>query len=171
MVRLARSLGRAALIAFALKIRERGPTPRKLAKVMTAAKKKSFFDGAVYFHSDLRESRFTQAHATKAGYTPRKRSYLVQKLRKFGHTRPLEYSGQARKASRVANITSTSRGFRIRYPGVRAFNYLNKHTQVNMVTEFTTVLPDEVNKVAEHIDRTLDQALNSQGETTVTTLS
>lgn len=149
------------MIPIKYEIRDRGPTPRGMRKVLNAAKKEAWFDAAVHFHATMSDERFKHAHATKAGYAPRSRNYERQKLKKFGHTNPLEFSGTTRRLVRAATITSTSTGARVRYPGARVFNFRNPKMKANMVVEFTTVLQEEANEIARVFDQKLDQKLNA----------
>lgn len=123
-----------------------------------------------FFHANLRDRRFTLEHAKKAGYAPRKgqqqgigtkaffRSYTGRKLKRFGHMRPLEWSGETRKAVRMANISSTSNGARVAYAGARAFNFRNPNSDptMNLNLEFRKVLPEEGILLAKEIESTIN---------------
>lgn len=150
------------MVPAKFEIRERGPTPRGMKKRLNAHKKASWFEAALYYHQELRDKRFTHAHARRAGYTQRKPGYNRRKLRnpKIGHTRPLEFSGRTRSAiRRESRIANTSNGARVRYPGARVFNFRNPKSSVNMLIEFTTVLPDEAQQIADAFDQHLDRLL------------
>jgi hypothetical protein len=142
-------------------IRDRGATPRGMRKMLTGALKESWLETGAEFHAENSDKRFTHAHAAEAGYAPRSKNYERRKLKKYGHTYPLEYSGTARRLSRSADITSTSKGVTIRYRGLRVFNFKNPKSRADMQKEFTTVLPKEVNESARVFDQKLDQKLNS----------
>lgn len=148
------------MIPFKLAVVERGPTPRKLKKITDAAQKEAYFDTGVLYQSEYTDRRFTNRHATAAGYAERSQNYTRRKLKQFGHTRPLEYSGRSRLLSRSANISSTSRGVRITWPGVRAFNFSNPKMRAKMAEEFTKVLPQETEELAKRFDQSLDQKIN-----------
>lgn len=142
-------------------VRDRGATPRGLRKIMNAAQKESYFEVGVEYQSEYSDLRFTNRHATAAGYADRSKNYERRKLRLFGHTRPLEYSGTSRRLSRVANITATSKGVTVRWPGLRVFNFSNPKMRANMAEEFTKVLPDEAEKLTRSFDQKLDQKINA----------
>lgn len=163
-------LGSGDLIPLAITLRERGPTPRKMRSAFTQAKKKAFFDGAVFFHSTFSDNRFSHSHATRAKYAPRKKRYTAGKVRRFGHSRPMEYTGRARRLSRTARVTSTSKGSKLAYPGLRVFNFRHPNSEVNLLEEFTTILPEEANRVADHIDHTIDRELNGASPASSTTV-
>ena len=115
-----------------VKIIERGATPRKLKKAMSAAQKAQWAETGKRFHVAMREARFTDAHAREAHYIKRKgenlaqgsqayrRSYTGRKAARFGHTRPLEYTGEARRLARSANISSTAPLSATSLPAARA---------------------------------------------------
>lgn len=113
------------------------------------------------FHREMMDERFTHRHATKAGYLPRSRNYERKKLREKQHTNPLEYSGTTRRLSRNVNVVEFKNGADVRYPDARALNFRNPKSQINMVQEFTKVLPEEANALASFFDRTLDRKLNA----------
>jgi hypothetical protein len=148
------------MIPVLFKVKERGASPRGMKKVMNQASKESWFETGLHFHTDMRDKRFTQAHATQAGYTPRKKTYNWRKFKKYGHMRALELTGQTRRAVAAATISSTSKGNRVAYPGARAFNFRHPKSDVDMRAEFTKVLPQEADQLAEVFDRNLDQRLN-----------
>ncbi len=145
-------------------------------KQIRASLKESWYEAGKFFHFNLRDNRFSKEHAKKAGYTPRKgeasagvaafwgnikafsKSYTGRKLSKFGHTRPLEFSGTTRRLVRTASISSTSNGARVTYAGARAFNYKNplSNPSMNLNLEFRTILPDEAILIAKEIESTID---------------
>lgn len=155
------------MVVFAsFNIRERGPTPRGFAKIINQAKREAWEETGAYFHDNMRDNRFTHAHATKAGYGQRKRRYTFRKFKEEGHTRPLEKSGEtregvARYGTLRATATSKSSQLRIAYPGARKFNFRNPNSQINMADEFTTVTQEEANKLAEVFDAALDKRITS----------
>lgn len=146
-------------------IRERGPAPRGFAKIINQAKRESWEQTAAHFHDEMRDDRFTQAHATKAGYGQRKRRYTWRKFKEEGHTRPLEKTGETREAVRrygtlKAVSTNTSSQVRIAYPGARKFNFRHPKSQINMAIEFSTITQDEADKLARVFDNELDKRIN-----------
>jgi hypothetical protein len=127
-------------------------------KAITAQMKQSWFEAGRYFHLNMRERRFTQAHATKAGYAKRSVKYTQYKFRKFGHTRPLEFSGTARRLMKSANISSTSKGARVAYPGARVFNFRNPKSdpKMSLNIEFRSLTFDDAEELEGVIDHTLE---------------
>lgn len=152
-------------------IRERGNTPRGMKRAFNAASKEAWRDTAMEFHANYRDKRFTAEHAREAGYTARKgelqprgskafrQSYTGRKLRIKGHTRPLEFSGETRRAVRATSITSTSRGGKASYRGASKFNFRHPKSRVRMSEEFRRITRAESIELAAFYDRRLDAAL------------
>jgi len=158
-------------------IKERGPTPRGMKRAYNNHSKAAWQSTGMLFHREMRDKRFTRAHGREAGYQKRQgeepgltraeffRSYTGRKLRKHSHMRPLEFSGETRRAIRTASISATSKGSRVRYPGARKFNFRRTSAAPKMADEFRKLLPDEIQKLAAHYDETLDDKLNSDNTT------
>lgn len=142
---------------------------RAMQKQIRGTLKNAWREAALYFHTELRERRFSKEHARKAGYAPRKgeesrisqksfwRSYTGRKLKKFGHTLPLEFTGRTRAAMRAATITATSKGASIKYSGARVFNFHNplSDPRMDLNREFRTILPEEANEMARIIEESM----------------
>lgn len=156
-----------------IEVRERGTTPRKMLSVHNKASKSAWADTGVRWHSDFRDLRFRADHARRAGYLRRKgegmpfgskawkRSYMGQKYRKFTHQRPLEFSGDTRRAvASMPSLTSTSNGVKVRYSGARTLNYKHPRSRINMAEEFRRTLPEEANSLTRTYDNRLDEGLN-----------
>lgn len=148
-------------------IRDRGATPRGMRSAMNAATKVAWYEAGELFHDKMSEDRFTHAHATKAGYQERTAKYLKRKLKEFGHTYPLRFSGRTKMLVRTANVVATSKGCNVRYAGANTLNYINTRARnpINMALEFTKVLPEEADRLAARFDRVLDDKLNANQQT------
>lgn len=154
-------------------VRERGTTPRNLAKAMTAGKRQAWRATAEQFHLKLRLKRFTKAHGQEAGYYKRKgegmtpgskqfkRSYTGRKLARFGHTDPLVFSGEAKRASAAASITSTATAGKASYASLRKLNFRHPKSKINMALEFRRLVPSDLPVLSNTFDRVLDDALLS----------
>lgn len=112
------------------------------------------------WHGDYRNKHFTPAGASEYGYKKRKKAYNRIKKRIFGHTNPLEFTGRSREASRHHRVASTRHDVRVIMPGVRAFNFKNRHSNINMREEFTTVSDRERTKLETFTQRRLVRRLN-----------
>lgn len=155
----------------AIKIRERGNTPRGLKRAFNAASARAWHATALEFHTRYRDRRFTEEHAREAGYAHRKgeliprntkafrQSYTGRKLRIHGHTRPLEFTGETRRAVRAASISSNSKGGRASYRGASKFNFRHPKSKIRMGEEFRRITRNEALELATFYDRRLDQYL------------
>lgn len=150
------------MIPVSFQIRDRGPTPRGMRKAMNAATAAAWAEAGTHFHEHMRFARFTHAHATKAGYAKRSAKYEREKLRKYRHTYPLEYSGDTRRRTITEfRVVANSKGVHVRYPGARKFNFRNPASSINMAEEFTRILPEEATVLAGVFDKALDRKLNA----------
>lgn len=152
-------------------IRDRGTTPRGMRKAYSAAARAAWFLTALLFHSVYRDRRFTNDHASEAGYGARKgelmargtkafqRSYTGRKLRMFGHTRPLEFTGATRNKMRAASISSTRTMGRAAYPGASKFSFKHPKSKIRMHEEFRRILPKEAEELGNYFDEQLDAEL------------
>ena len=148
-------------MTLAIKVKERGATPRHLRKVHTQAGTTAWASTGWYFHSDMRDDRFTKEHARTARYQKRTEKYTERKRRQFGHTRPLEFSGDVRRRVKTAKISSSGNGANVRYSGARKLNFRRWHSSPKMALEFRRITADEKRKLAAHYDDKLDTELNA----------
>lgn len=158
----------------AIKVKERGNTPRRMKRAYNAASKQTWHAVAMRFHTEYRDKRFTPEHAREAGYALRKgegqprdskafrQSYTGRKLRLKGHTRPLEFSGETRRAVRATSITSTSTGGKAAYRGASKFNFRHPKSRIRMNEEFRRITRTEARELGEFYDRELDKQLAIQ---------
>lgn len=177
---------------IACTIRERGFCGQALIKEHRNASKQAWVAAGTMWHTTFRDLRFTPQHGKKAGYQPRKgeasglseqafwNSYTGQKLKRWHHKNPLQWSGEVRNNVRTASITSTNTrysgfgsgassqggGVQIAYPGASKLNFRRWPTSPNMAEEFRTLLPDEVTAAAQTYDTALNAIIN-QSTTTV----
>jgi hypothetical protein len=131
--------------------------------VMRAAQKAAWLDVAKSFAANNVPQRFTSSFASEANYSHRSgqelprgskqfwRSYFGRKIRKFGHADPFVWSGDTRRAARVATVSSTSNGASIRLPGTGRINYKPKYA-----AEFRRIIPREANEIGKLFDARLD---------------
>jgi hypothetical protein len=148
------------MIPVKFDIRDRGATPRGMARRMNAMKKVAWDETGLLFHVEMRDKRFSKAHARAAGYAPRTHAYTMRKLKAKKHALPLVWSGKTRRDVREASIAPTSNQVKVRYRGARALNFRNPKSQVRAAVEFTTITQAEANTLAAEFDRVLDRQLN-----------
>lgn len=143
-------------------------------------KKGSWHHTGTYWHQKFRKKHFTKAGAKEYGYIARKgekmakgskaykRSYTGQKERKFGHTRPLEFSGLSRQLTRIRDVRAFSKKVRVVLHS-RTFNRRHRKSQINMREEMTRVSMAEAHTLVGQFDgdfgRRLSQFRGSHTET------
>ena len=163
-----------------VKVRERGPTPRGMAKELNAIKKKLWNETGVFFHRTMLPLRFTKAGGRKLKYAKRKgegipkgspryaRSYTGRKERTQGHTDPLVYSGESKQLARIRDVRSTSKGAKVVLQA-RKLNFKHPKSRIRMNVEVRRVATDESETLAEYFDARLDERLaRIQTQTTTT---
>jgi len=139
----------------------------------------------LYWVNTYRPKHFTVAGAKEYGYDPRKgergnlgpkgfkRSYTGRKLAKWGHTRPLVWSGRSEQATRAARIHATATrnksGVEI-FMNAPTLNLKNPHSQINMRAEMTRISPRETVELVRLHRRTSEALLRAiKTKTTVDT--
>lgn len=142
-----------------------GAVPRMMKRELNAIKKTCFELIGVYWHRHFRPKHFTHAGAREYGYAARKgergnmgstklfqRTYTGRKLKRFGHTLPLVYTGMSRQLSRIRRIRATPKRVRVAIKAP-AFNRHVRNSQVNMREEMETVSRGEgrtLSRVYQH---------------------
>ena len=124
-------------------------------------------EALVYHHQKHIPKHFTAAGAEEYKYMARKgdkmprgtkrfnRSYVGRKLKKYGHTRPLEFSGTSKRLTRVRDVRVTSkRGRLILPPG---FNRKHPKSRIRMRDEITAVPTSEEAVLTRLADRSVTE--------------
>lgn len=137
---------------FGAVIKYRGAVPKIAVRKRNEVYKLAYRETMEYWHAHFRLKHFTHAGAREYGYTPRKGeagsnrkfagSYTQRKLRKYGHTRPLEFTGESKARSANANITATSRGARCRM-NLPRLNWKHPKSLIAPRDEMTRISPAE----------------------------
>lgn len=145
---------------------ETGATPRILRRDFERIARETGQFVGQYWHRKFRPIHFTNAATTRYGYALRqgergsafyeqkgfRRSYTGQKLRRFGHTRPLEWTGDSKRRTEIENIRSTYRAGIVRVRVIMnapTLNYRRWPSSPDMRKELTTVIPEELAEMAE----------------------
>jgi hypothetical protein len=136
-----------------------GAVPGLLARQLGRVKAAAFAAIGKYWHENFRRKHFTEAGAAEYGYTPRRgeqaglggkfwQTYTGRKLRKHGHKMPLVWTGRSKMATEVQDVRSTRNGARV-VLHAPALNFRNKHSNVNMRLEMTTISEAEARTLGE----------------------
>ena len=155
-----------------IKIREIGATPWLMKRELPQILKRVWEEIGNHWHRQMRPKHFTHAGAREYGYTPRKgekdaasskgfrRSYSGRKLRKFGHTLPLVYTGESRDITARRDVRPTRHGVRI-VMAANKLNYKNPYTAIDKRDEMTRVSPEDTRTLAAMFNRWLNQSLRA----------
>jgi len=166
-----------------IKLKEIGPVPgtSRARAQYNRAKKAAYLAIGKKWFADLRPQHFTKRGAQMYGYKSRKgdpgnpdpygfrKSYQGQKLKKYGHTRPLVKTGESARATSIASITGSSRHVRLSMPGgwIGATNH--KH-HIDTLDEFTRLSDSDREVLAETWAESFDRALAMEQATKTTTI-
>lgn len=96
-----------------------GSVPDLMRREQNAVVRAAMRQMGITWHQKIREKHFTNAGAAEYGYMKRSgdvpgtyrkfaRTYQGRKLKKYGHTRPLEYTGMSRMRSRIRDVRATA---------------------------------------------------------------
>jgi hypothetical protein len=152
-----------------------GATPNVIAKVMRGATKPAYEKAGIFWHREHRPKHFTTKGGSEYNYQARqgergsgkafKRSYTARKLRKYGHTRPMVWSGQSEAFSRIRDVRSTSKGVRVVMALPRHFFQFRKDlNQPNLAEELSRVSEAEQEQIAKVLDAEIQQQLDASTE-------
>lgn len=111
---------------------------------------------AFFWHREFRPKHFTHAGATEYRYTERSPLYNRKKLRRFGHTYPLVFTGDSKLATE-ANVTiraiatsNKARGIvKMRAPNLSRLGRDGSRTPIVAVDELRRVSDRETRQIAE----------------------
>lgn len=147
-----------------------GPMPRELRRRWPKIRKAAFTEIGEMWHKKFRPKHFTRAGAREYSYSPRagdalargskrfRRSYTGQKLRRFGHTLPLVFSGASRDLTRLRDVRATGKGVRIvmRAP---TLNFSRKGATKSMRDELTEISAREAKALTKRLARSIERGM------------
>lgn len=126
--------------------------------------RETFREMGNHWHANMRRKHFTRAGATEYNYAPRegergnipeegfRASYTGQKLRRFGHTRPLVKTGESEKATRRRDVRATAKKRRARvevHLHAPRLNWRNPHSNAHPSKEVKTISGGEKKKLRD----------------------
>ena len=165
-----------------IKIKERNvPNMKGGRGMLNRSKKAGYLAMGKYWHAIIRPQHFTAAARARYQYDPRKgdpsrpdpygfrKSYQGQKLKKHGHTRPLEKSGESQAQTRAATVTGSSRHVRIRM-AAGWFGYARRNHDIDLADELTRIDHRDADRLGRVFLRTLDHALDREVQQATTTV-
>ncbi len=148
---------------YEVALKSTGPTPKLLRRELNNCHRDAAANMGEFWHERFRAKHFTNAGATEYGYTPRqgergrpsgkfRSSYTGRKLTKFGHTRPLVYTGESERRTRQLDVRATAKRGEARVRVVLhapALNFRYSGSPIDMRYEMTTVSQRESEAIAE----------------------
>ena len=129
--------------------------------------------GALWHRQDL-PRHFDSTASNRYGYKARTSKYLTRKRRVKGHNRPLEYSGELKRAvTRMARITGSRLTVRVSMDVGQAWyatrNWVTRASMPDMPRELTAITNDEERVLARFVEQEAERQLNEiQDRETVT---
>ena len=110
---------------ISINIIEKGATPGIIKKLWNKLARECWIAMGEHWHREMRAKHFTHRGASEYGYDKRQgegrspgdkgflRTYTGRKLRRFGHTYPLVWSGASRTLSAIRDVRATRDGSRV----------------------------------------------------------
>lgn len=139
---------------FIFTIERRGWVAKVSKRKFNDCVRQAFHEIGMYWWRVLRPKHFTHRGATEYNYEPRvgerwnlgskgfRASYTGRKLRRFGHTRPLVYTGQSERDSKIARIVATAKRVRVKMTLSR-LNWRHESRRQTMREELTMISKGE----------------------------
>jgi len=101
--------------------------------------KRAYLAAVQFWWRALRPKHFRLSAKSEYHYTPRKKRYLIRKARQKHHGRPLVFSGELERMSKIARFTGTRHGARAVLPKANKANLRHPNSEVNMREELTRI--------------------------------
>jgi hypothetical protein len=166
-----------------ISIKETGMVPGMLKREFNNLMRQCYRAMGTWWHAQMRPKHFTHRGATEYGYDPRqgergsgaktfKRSYSGRKLRKFGHTLPLVWTGASRTRSLIRDIRVTKDSARVvlSTPTLNFKRGRKPGAKKTLREEMTTVSDGERKELARVFDRAFEAAVRENRDERTTTM-
>jgi hypothetical protein len=114
------------------------------------------------WHKKILGKHFTVAGAAEYNYMPRTRAYQIRKAKKFGHQRPLVFSGEAeRMAHQVLDLRATQKGAKVvLHLPTHFYQYRKDLKQPDKGLELRTVSDPDAMVLGNEIDKGLQERID-----------
>jgi hypothetical protein len=135
---------------YEIVIHKRGPTPKLLARELNSVNRETARLMGDYWHQRFFPKHFTHRGATEYGYKKRNEFYEAKKLKKFGHTYPLVFSGEGKEQASHPRIVATAKRGEARVRVIMnapVFNFRSSPNAPNMAEELRTISEPEANEL------------------------
>lgn len=166
---------------------ETGAAPKLLRRAWNDIHRDAAKFAGIYWHTHFRPLHFKNLATRRYGYQFRqgenmqgakgfRRTYTGQKLRKFGHTRPLVFTGTSERLTEIEDVRATATGGQFGSAKAtvvmhaRALNFRPYAHSPDMRKELTTVIPEELEEIGQAVQIFLERRYQFHRMTQVTTL-
>jgi hypothetical protein len=111
----------------------------------------------VHWHANIRPKHFQESAISEYGYRSRTADYEDRKEDKFGHSRPLVYTGESQRATEQFQVRPTSKGATLAMgAGNLAFQ---RGKGPNLREELTTVSLPDTAEMGQVFERSMDMQI------------
>ena len=115
--------------------------------------KRAYLAAVEFWWRALRPKHFTLAAKSEYGYAPRTKNYAIRKAREKHHGRPLVFSGELERLSRIVRFAGTRHGARAVLVKANKANLRHPKSKVNMREELTRISSREKPKMAKAAEK------------------
>lgn len=123
-------------------------SPKMLQKEFRPILKGELRQVGLMWHREMMPEHFKVGAERKYDYEKRSKSHIMRKIRRFGHRRPLEYTGKSKRmAKREARLTGTSKRVRVRLRVPKYF-YQRRGKAPDKAKELTSLTQREADMLA-----------------------
>jgi hypothetical protein len=134
----------------------RGADPGLPKRQFNNMKKACYGAIAQHWFEQYRPLHFRESAYSRYRFKARARDYVKRKRKRKGHNRPMVWSGESERLSRMARITSTNKGGKVAM-SARKLNFRHPASVINMAEELRKVNKIEVKEIQKVFDKRLQE--------------
>ncbi len=141
-------------------------TPGTILKVIRQGVAKVLGKLGERWHKKTRPKHFTRRAYTEYGYQRRTASHTKRKRKRYGHTLPLVWTGQLRRQTGAATISTTRKSVKVKMNAPRYLYQNRKDTTVkpiNKADELVRLSGAEINQIGKALHDGLVREMNRPG--------
>lgn len=133
--------------------------PEAIARVTPRAMKAAWKRVGVYWHRKMMPRHFDAGAGNVYKYQPRSNDYMRRKQRRWGHRRPLWWTGAMKqKVSAAPRVTSTAKYAKVALRGPRyLYMYRRDYNQPDKAAELTRTIQREQAELRDILERRVKQ--------------
>lgn len=128
--------------------------------------KESWNSAGILWHKNLLNKHFTQKGAAEYRYQKRSWRYTKRKQKKFGHRKPLVYTGELKRhVKRVEDVRANSKGARVVLHGPRyLYQYRKDLNAPDKAFELQQISKADAAALAAWMDQDIQKKIDSERE-------